>query len=60
MNPGIKVFAPASVANIACGYDILGFALESPGDELIARFGEKPGLHITKITGAGGNLPFFN
>ena len=37
MNTGIKVFAPASVANVAVGYDMLGFALEKPGDEIIAR-----------------------
>ena len=55
---GIKVFAPASVANVACGYDILGFALEKPGDEIIARFSDKPGLRITKITGAKGKIPF--
>ena len=55
MNTGIKVFAPASIANIACGYDILGLALERPGDEIIARFSNHPGLRITKIT--GGKLP---
>lgn len=58
MNPGIKVFAPASVANVACGFDILGFALERPGDEIIARFADDPGLRITQITGAGGKLPY--
>jgi homoserine kinase len=56
MRNGIKVFAPASVANIACGYDILGLALDKPGDEIIIRFSNKPGLHITKIT--GGKLPY--
>ncbi len=55
---GIKVFAPASVANVAVGYDILGFALEAPGDEIIARFSDTPGLRITQITGAGGKLPY--
>ena len=53
---GIKVFAPASVANVACGFDVLGFALEKPGDEIIARFSDEPGLRITKIT--GGKLPY--
>ena len=55
---GIKVFAPASVANVAVGYDILGFALDKPGDEIIARFSDTPGLRITKITGAKGKLPY--
>lgn len=58
MNLGIKVFAPASVANVAVGFDILGFALERPGDEIIARFSDTPGLKITKITGAKGKLPY--
>ena len=58
MKADIKVFAPASVANVACGFDILGFALEKPGDEIIARFSDKPGIHITKITGAKGKLPY--
>ena len=53
---GIKVFAPASVANVACGFDILGFALDKPGDEIIARFSDTPGFRITKIT--GGKLPY--
>ena len=57
MSTGIKVFAPATVANVACGYDLLGFALDKPGDEIIAKFSDTPGLKITKITGAKGKLP---
>ncbi len=53
----IRVFAPASVANVACGYDVLGFAIDAPGDEVVVRFSKKPGLRITKITGDGGKLP---
>ncbi len=53
---GIKVFAPASVANVACGFDVLGFAIEKPGDEIIVRHSDSPGLKITKIT--GGKLPY--
>jgi homoserine kinase len=53
---GIKVFAPASVANVACGFDVLGFALERPGDEIIVRFSDNKGLKITKVT--GGKLPY--
>ncbi len=52
----VKVFAPASVANVAVGFDILGFALDRPGDEIIARESAAPGLRITKITGDGGKL----
>lgn len=57
MDTEIKVFAPASVANMACGYDIMGFALESPGDEIIVRFSDVPGFRITKILGDDGKLP---
>src|SRR5210317_1013611 len=53
----IRVFAPATVANVACGYDVLGFAIDAPGDEVVARHSEKPGLRITKITGDDGKLP---
>ena len=58
MNAGIKVFAPATIANLAVGYDILGLALESPGDEIIARPTDKwRGIRITQITNDGGKLP---
>lgn len=53
----IRVFAPATVANVACGYDVLGFAIDEPGDEIVVRHSDKPGLRITKITGDGGKLP---
>ena len=36
----VTAFAPATVANVACGFDLLGFALEAPGDEVTARFYE--------------------
>ncbi|MDA7535499.1 homoserine kinase [Akkermansiaceae bacterium] len=53
----VRVFAPATVANVACGYDVLGFAIDAPGDEVIARHSDEPGLRITKITGDDGKLP---
>ena len=58
MAAGLKVFAPASVANVAVGYDILGFALDKPGDEIIVKPSNHQGLRITKITGAKGRLPY--
>ena len=57
MKAGIKVFAPASVANVACGFDTIGFALEEPGDEIIARRVAQSGIHINSITGDSGKLP---
>ena len=53
----VRVFAPATVANVACGYDVLGFAIDAPGDEVVVRHAEEPGLVITKITGDEGKLP---
>ena len=48
----IKVFSPATVANVNCGFDILGFALEGVGDEIILRKVATKGIKITKIVGA--------
>src|SRR5438270_3905080 len=53
----IKVFAPATVANVVCGFDILGFAVNEPGDEVIMRITDKPGVTLSKITGDNGRLP---
>jgi homoserine kinase len=36
----VTAFAPATVSNVACGFDVLGFALEAPGDEVTARFAD--------------------
>ncbi|MCU7493824.1 MAG: homoserine kinase [Ignavibacteria bacterium] len=57
MKKEVRVFAPASVSNVACGFDIMGFAIEKPGDEVVLRLAEKPGVRITKITGDQGKLP---
>ncbi|MBS1530519.1 MAG: homoserine kinase [Bacteroidetes bacterium] len=54
---GLKVFAPATVANVVCGFDVLGFAVNEPGDEVIMRLTNKPGIVISKITGDNGRLP---
>ena len=37
MNHWIKIKSPATVANMVCGFDILGFAVESPYDEMEMR-----------------------
>jgi len=53
----VAVFAPATVANVVCGFDVLGFAVNEPGDEVIMRLTNKPGITISKITGDNGRLP---
>ena len=52
----VRVFAPATVANVACGYDVLGFAIDAPGDEIVARHSAEPGLRIVAISGDGGRF----
>lgn len=53
----IKAFAPATVANVSCGFDVFGFAVEQPGDEVTLTLTKKPGVVIKKISGDGGRLP---
>jgi homoserine kinase len=51
----IKIFSPATVANVSCGFDALGCALNAIGDEMILRKTKSKGVTISKIEGA--NLP---
>ena len=48
----IKVFCPATIANLNCGFDVLGLCLEGIGDEMVIRKVAEKGIRITKITGA--------
>lgn len=57
MKKSIKAFAPATVANVACGFDVLGFAVEYPGDEVTLTLKDEPGIVIKSITGDEGKLP---
>ncbi len=54
-------FASATVGNVACGFDVLGFAITEPGDEVILDLHEEPRgdcpVSITAIVGDGGALP---
>ena len=52
----IKIFSPATVANVACGFDVLGFCLDSVGDKMVIKKNDKKGIHITKIEGF--DLPY--
>jgi homoserine kinase len=42
----VKVLAPASVANLVCGFDVLGMALADPADEMIMSLTDRPGIRI--------------
>ncbi len=57
MGKSIKAFAPATVANVACGFDVLGFAVDFPGDEVTLTLKDEPGIVIKSISGDEGKLP---
>jgi homoserine kinase len=57
MEKQVTAFAPASVSNVACGFDIMGFALDRPGDTVTLRFSKTPGVRIRQITGSATLLP---
>ena len=58
-NQWIKIKAPATVANMVCGFDILGFAVNSPYDEMemrwMSRAENEPSITIINIDNY--NLP---
>ena len=53
----VKVIAPATVANVSCGFDILGFAVDHPGDVVIVTLKDSPGVVMSDIVGDNGRLP---
>lgn len=53
----IKVFAPATVSNVGPGFDIMGFALGYPGEEMILRLSDRKRISIKKIKGFNNGLP---
>lgn len=55
MKDELKIFCPATIANISCGFDVLGVALDSVGDEMVVRRTAEKGIRITKLKGQ--NLP---
>lgn len=52
----IKLFSPATVANVSCGFDVLGFCLDAVGDEMVIRKTSNKGIKIIKIEGY--DLPY--
>jgi homoserine kinase len=52
-----EAFAPATVANLGVGFDILGLALREPGDVVRAERRSEPGVVIDHIEGDHGLLP---
>jgi homoserine kinase len=57
MKNEVTVFAPASMGNVAVGYDLLGSALDGLGDHVTVRRLEEPVVRIGTITGRVTDLP---
>jgi homoserine kinase len=53
----VRAFAPATVANVCCGFDILGFAVDHPGDEVKLTLRDDSLVQVVSIVGDGGKLP---
>jgi homoserine kinase len=53
----IRAMAPATVANVSCGFDVLGFAVDNPADEVEVTLTKNAGVVIKKIAGDNGRLP---
>jgi homoserine kinase len=53
----VRAFAPATVANVCCGFDVLGFAVDFPGDEVMLTLNMSQEVTLSKIVGDGGRLP---
>ena len=47
----IKVFSPASVSNVCCGFDVLGFSIEGIGDDIFIQKSNSKGIKIKRVTG---------
>lgn len=50
----ITVFSPATVANVACGFDVMGFALNEIGDTITITKTDSSGITITNGRGSDG------
>lgn len=53
----VTAFAPATIANIGFGYDILGMAIEAPGDDVTIILRDDNQIIIEGVAGDGGVLP---
>lgn len=57
----VRAFAPATSANVSAGFDVFGFALDSPGDEVELRVlsstASRPSVRVDAVEGDGGRLP---
>lgn len=57
MHADVVAFAPATVANVGIGFDILGHTVEAVGDRVRLRRIDEPVVRIRAVTGIAGDLP---
>lgn len=53
----VSAYAPASIGNLTVGFDLLGMALQAPGDEVSVRYNNTNEVKIVGIEGDNGKLP---
>jgi len=56
LKDSVRIFSPATVANVGCGFDVFAFALNEPGDEITLSMKSESGVEITEISG-NSSLP---
>ncbi|MEM7431892.1 MAG: homoserine kinase [Pseudomonadota bacterium] len=54
MTESVTAFAPASIGNLAVGFDMLGAALTGVGDRVTARRTDEPGISVDGVFGLDG------
>jgi homoserine kinase len=52
----VTAFAPASIGNVAVGFDMLGLALEGVGDRVSAVRVDSPGVSVASVYGLDGQI----
>ena len=57
MRERATAFAPASVGNVAIGFDIMGFAVDALGDRVTVTRRAAAGVQISAVRGIAGELP---
>lgn len=55
MGDTVTAFAPASIGNVAVGFDMLGLAIAGAGDRVIARRKDEPGITVSEVLGLDGS-----
>ena len=56
MSDRVTAFAPASIGNVAVGFDMLGLAIEGAGDRVVARRSSSAGISIAEVRGLDGEI----